>query len=109
MPFCFLEKIMPITREDVLKIAELSRLELTNEEADAFTEQLGSILNHIDKLNELDTSNVEPMSHSTTASGDSDYTRRDDIVQPCLGQQTAVANAPDTTDGYFKVPKVIGG
>ena len=100
---------MPITREDVLKIAELSRLELTNEEADAFTEQLGSILNHIDKLNELDTSNVEPMAHSTTASDDCDYTRRDDIVQPCLGQQTAVANALDTTDGYFKVPKVIGG
>ena len=100
---------MPITREDVLKIAELSRLELTNEEAEAFTEQLGSILNHIDKLNELDTSNVEPMSHCTTASDDPEYTRRDDIVRPSLGQPTAVANAPDTSDGYFKVPKVIGG
>lgn len=99
---------MPITREDVLKIAELSRLELTGDEVDAFTEQLGSILNHIDKLNELDTSNVEPLS-PTTASGDNDYTRRDDIVEPSLGQQTAVANAPDTSDGYFKVPKVIGG
>lgn len=99
---------MPITREDVLKIAELSRLELTDEEADSFTEQLGSILNHIDKLNELDTTNVEPMSHSTTASVDSEYTRRDDVVQPSLGQQTAIANAPDTSDGYFKVPKVIG-
>jgi aspartyl-tRNA(Asn)/glutamyl-tRNA(Gln) amidotransferase subunit C len=109
MPFCFLEKIMPITREDVLKIAELSRLELTAEEADAFTEQLGSILAHIDKLNELDTANVAPMSHCTTANHDNESTRRDDVVQASLGQETAVANAPDTSEGYFKVPKVIGG
>jgi aspartyl-tRNA(Asn)/glutamyl-tRNA(Gln) amidotransferase subunit C len=100
---------MPITKDDVLKIAELARLELTAAETESFATQLASIFNHIDKLNELDTTDVEPMSHSTTASGDVDYTRRDDIVRPSLGQQTALENAPDKEAGYFKVPKVIGG
>jgi aspartyl-tRNA(Asn)/glutamyl-tRNA(Gln) amidotransferase subunit C len=100
---------MPITKDDVLKIAELARLELTNEETEAFTVQLDSILGYIDKLNELDTSDVEPMSHSATASGDTEYTRRNDVARESLGQQIAVANAPDAEAGYFKVPKVIGG
>src|SRR5262249_41542092 len=100
---------MPITKDDVLKIAELARLELSAEETESFTTQLASILNHIDKLNELDTTNAEPMSHSTTASGNLDYTHRDDVVQASLGQQTALENAPDKEAGYFKVPKVIGG
>ncbi|MEW6126557.1 MAG: Asp-tRNA(Asn)/Glu-tRNA(Gln) amidotransferase subunit GatC [Acidobacteriota bacterium] len=97
---------MPITREDVLKIAELSRLELTNDEVEAFTVQLGSILEHIDKLNELDTTDIEPMSHNVM-SGDSNAALRNDLVRPSLGQQIATANAPDAEDGYFKVPKVI--
>ena len=100
---------MPITKDDVLKIAELARLELTSEETESFTVQLGSILGYIDKLNELDTSEVEPVAHSTTASGDTDSLRRDDIVTESLGQEVAVANAPDSEAGYFKVPKVIGG
>ncbi len=100
---------MPITRTDVEKIAELARLELTAEETESFTIQLASILNHIDKLNELDTSNVEPMSHCSTATGDIDYARRDDRARPSLGQSIAVENAPDQESGFFKVPKVIGG
>jgi aspartyl-tRNA(Asn)/glutamyl-tRNA(Gln) amidotransferase subunit C len=100
---------MPITKTDVEKIAELARLELTADETEAFTEQLGSILSYIDKLNELDTADVPPMSHSTTAGGDAEYARRDDQVRPCLGQQLATENAPDAEAGYFKVPKVIGG
>ena len=100
---------MPITKDDVLKIAELARLELTNQERESFTVQLDSIFGYIDKLNELDTSEVEPMSHSITASGDTEYARRDDIATESLGQQAAVANAPDAEAGYFKVPKVIGG
>jgi aspartyl-tRNA(Asn)/glutamyl-tRNA(Gln) amidotransferase subunit C len=99
---------MPITRTDVEKIAELARLELTAKEAESFTGQLGSILSHIDKLNELDTADVPPMSHST-AGGDTEYARRDDQVRPSLGQQLATENAPDAEAGYFKVPKVIGG
>lgn len=100
---------MPITSADVLKIAELARLELTAEETEAFTAQLGSILDHISKLSELDTTDVEPMSHCRTASGDTEYTRRDDIARPGLGAAVATANAPDAEAGYFKVPKVIGG
>ena len=98
---------MPITRTDVEKIAELARLELTDAEADSFTNQLSAILGYIDQLNELDTADVPPMSHCAT--GDAADARRDDVVQPSLGQQAALANAPDAEAGYFRVPKVIGG
>lgn len=98
---------MPITKTDVEKIAELARLELTAEETASFTEQLSAIIGQIDKLNELDTTDVPPMSHSTTAGGDAESAWRDDTVRPCLGQQLATENAPDAEGGYFKVPKVI--
>ncbi|HSE96897.1 MAG TPA: Asp-tRNA(Asn)/Glu-tRNA(Gln) amidotransferase subunit GatC [Blastocatellia bacterium] len=98
---------MPITRADVEKIAELARLELTPEETESFTGQLSAILGYIDKLNELDTVDVAPMSHCSTATGDVEYTRRDDQVQPSLGQRLATENAPEAEAGYFKVPKVI--
>jgi aspartyl-tRNA(Asn)/glutamyl-tRNA(Gln) amidotransferase subunit C len=99
---------MPITKDDVLKIAELARLEFTPEETDSFTLQLDSILGYIDKLNELDTSAVESMSTSTAAGENRGYAQRDDMVTESLGQQLAVGNAPDAEAGYFKVPKVIG-
>ncbi len=98
---------MAITKADVEKIAELARLELTPEETEAFTEQLGPILGFIEKLNELDTSEVQPMSHCSTATG-GDYALRDDLVRRGLGQEAALENAPDREAGYFKVPKVIG-
>jgi aspartyl-tRNA(Asn)/glutamyl-tRNA(Gln) amidotransferase subunit C len=98
---------MPITRADVEKIAELARLELTEEETGSFTEQLSAILGYIDKLNELDTTDVLPMSHCSIATGDVEYTRRDDRVQPSLGQKRATENAPDAESGYFTVPRVI--
>jgi aspartyl-tRNA(Asn)/glutamyl-tRNA(Gln) amidotransferase subunit C len=91
------------------KIAELARLELTEEETESFTHQLASILNYIDKLNEIDTTDVDPMSHCSTATGDIDYALRDDRAQPSLGQSLAVENAPDQEAGFFKVPKVISG
>jgi aspartyl-tRNA(Asn)/glutamyl-tRNA(Gln) amidotransferase subunit C len=98
---------MPITKSDVDKIAELARLELTAEETEAFTEQLSAIIGYIDKLNEIDTAGVLPMSHCSTATGDVEQTRRDDRALPGLGQKLATANAPDAEAGYFKVPKVI--
>jgi len=100
---------MPITKTDVEKIAELGRLELTAEETDLLTEQLSSIIGHIEKLNELDTVNVPPMSHCAPAGGGVEYAKRDDRVRPSLGQTLAVENAPDAEAGYFKVPRVIGG
>jgi aspartyl-tRNA(Asn)/glutamyl-tRNA(Gln) amidotransferase subunit C len=100
---------MAITTADVEKIAELARLELTREETESFTNQLSSIITHIDKLNELDTSNVAPMSHCSTATGLAESAWRDDIVGPSLGAGVATENAPDHEGGYFKVPRVIGG
>ncbi|HSB10886.1 MAG TPA: Asp-tRNA(Asn)/Glu-tRNA(Gln) amidotransferase subunit GatC [Blastocatellia bacterium] len=100
---------MAITRTDVEKIAELARLELTPDETELFTEQLRSILGHVEKLNELDTTDVAPMSHCAPAGGDAEYAKRDDQVRPSLGPQLAVENAPDSEGGYFKVPRVIGG
>lgn len=100
---------MPITRADVEKIAELARLELTAEETESFSEQLSSIIGYIDKLNEVDTTGVEPMSHSTMGTDAAEYAWRDDQVQPSLGSRLAIENAPDKEAGYFRVPKVIGG
>jgi aspartyl-tRNA(Asn)/glutamyl-tRNA(Gln) amidotransferase subunit C len=100
---------MPITKTDVEKIAELGRLELSSQETELLTEQLSSIIGHIEKLNELDTTNVPPMSHCAPAGGDLEYAKRDDRVRPGLGQKLAVENAPDAEAGYFKVPRVIGG
>jgi aspartyl-tRNA(Asn)/glutamyl-tRNA(Gln) amidotransferase subunit C len=76
------------------------------------THDLDGILTHIDKLNELDTSNVEPMAQvleasGDTASGDHQSTLRDDVERPPLGNALALANAPLAAAGYFKVPKVI--
>ena len=103
------ETPMPITRGDVEKIAELARLELTPEETELFAAQLSSIIEHVEKLNEIDTEQVEPMSHCAPGEGDTEYTKRDDAVKPSLGQKLAVENAPDSEAGYFKVPRVIGG
>ena len=100
---------MPITRKDVDGIAELARLELTVEETDLFTEQLSSIIGHIEKLSELDTSDVPPMSHCGTSADGPELVARDDQVRPGIGQKLAVENAPDAEAGYFKVPRVIGG
>ena len=100
---------MPITRADVEKIADLARLELTAGETDSFTQQLGSILSYIEKLNEIDTTGVEPMSHCRTAVEDLTEVGRDDVVRPGIGQEAATANAPDREAGFFKVPRIIGG
>ncbi|MEW6730540.1 MAG: Asp-tRNA(Asn)/Glu-tRNA(Gln) amidotransferase subunit GatC [Acidobacteriota bacterium] len=97
---------MPITKEDTEKIAALAQLALTEEEKETLTTQLSSIVSYIEKLNELDTKDVPPMSHSTL-SGDISYTMRNDEEIPSIGQEAALANAPDSGDGHFKVPKVI--
>lgn len=99
---------MSITKEEVEKIAELARLELTREETESFTEQLAAILQYMEKLNELDTTGVEPMSHCGDSTGDLEYAQRDDVVTSSLGQAAATSNAPDHEAGFFKVPKVIG-
>jgi aspartyl-tRNA(Asn)/glutamyl-tRNA(Gln) amidotransferase subunit C len=94
-----------LTRQDVLRIAELARLDLTDAEVDRFTPQLGEILGYAQQIQEIDTSGVAPMSHA----GASEAAWRDDEPRPCLGVDVALANAPDadTRAGLFKVPKVL--
>ena len=96
---------MSVTRKDVEHIAELARLKFSGEELENFTEQLNEILNYIEKLNELDTENVNPLSHPV----EGENVFREDVVKPSVKREEALKNAPDSDDEFFKVPKVIGG
>lgn len=94
-----------LTREDVLRIAELARLELTNDEVELFTRQLADILRYVEQIQSLDTAGVTPTSHVTHRP-----VERDDTVHETLPRSAALANAPDAANeaGLFKVPRVIG-
>ena len=96
---------MKLTEQQVRHVADLANLALSDAEIAKMTHDLDDILEHIDKLNELDTSNVEPMAQVLVSSeGDG---LRADIERPPLGNAAAIANAPVAGAGYFKVPKVI--
>lgn len=94
-----------LTQTDVKRIAELARLELTPDELDLFTRQLGSILTYVEQIRELDTTGVPPTSHVLNRPVD-----RDDALRPSLSREDLLANAPDaaTEAGLFKVPRVMG-
>jgi aspartyl-tRNA(Asn)/glutamyl-tRNA(Gln) amidotransferase subunit C len=99
---------MKISREEVLHVAELAHLELSDAEVNTYLQQLDSILSYIEKLNELDTANVEPMAQSLAGTaGAEDRTLREDVVQPCNVADSVLAIAPDPSKPYFRVPKVI--
>ncbi len=92
-----------IDKSQVMKVAVLSRLKMSDQELDIFSEQLSSILEYIEKLNELDTENVEPLAHCLAVHN----VLREDMVKPGLSNEEALENAPEKTDEYFKVPKVL--
>ncbi|KAF0154667.1 MAG: aspartyl-tRNA(Asn)/glutamyl-tRNA (Gln) amidotransferase subunit C [Syntrophaceae bacterium] len=94
---------MKLTTQDVEYVAKLARLDVTNQEKEKFTAQLNDILLYIDKLNELDTMGVAPMSHAIAVTN----AFREDKVAESLGTQRALANAPDARGEFFRVPKVI--
>ena len=94
---------MSITKKDVEYIANLARLKYKDEELENFTHQLNEILNYIEKLNELDTENVEPLSHPV----ENFNVFREDDIKPSIDREQALKNAPDKTEEFFKVPKVI--
>jgi aspartyl-tRNA(Asn)/glutamyl-tRNA(Gln) amidotransferase subunit C len=98
---------MPITESDIEKIAQLAHLEITDEERRAFTPQMAEIVAYVEKLNELDTSSVEPSSGGLTPEGEQTDSSREDIVRPSLGQKLALDQAPDPAHGHFRVPKVL--
>jgi aspartyl-tRNA(Asn)/glutamyl-tRNA(Gln) amidotransferase subunit C len=97
---------MKITHEEVRRVAELASLALRDDEVERMAQDLDSILSHIDKLNELDTTGVEPMSQVLFDAPET-ATLREDREKPCLSNEEALANAPVSGSGYFKVPKVI--
>jgi aspartyl-tRNA(Asn)/glutamyl-tRNA(Gln) amidotransferase subunit C len=99
---------MKISREDVLRVAELAYLELTESEVSTYQQQLDSILEYADKLNEIDTTNVPPMAQVLASDAPAaDTTLRQDVVVPCWAATEILAQAPDAQAPYFRVPKVI--
>lgn len=97
---------MKVNEKDVAHVADLAHLELTDDERRRMLRDLNSILNYIDRLNELDTTNVAPMSQTSVA-GASEKTLRNDELTSCLSHEAALANAPEANEDFFKVPKVI--
>jgi aspartyl-tRNA(Asn)/glutamyl-tRNA(Gln) amidotransferase subunit C len=95
---------MAITREDVLHVAALARLEIPEDEVDAVRDQLGAILEAVGKVSELDLSDVEPMTHPLDLVNE----WAADEPRPSLPREEALANAPDPHDGAFRVPPVGG-
>ena len=96
---------MAITRKDVEYVARLARLELSAEEKDKFAGQLESILSYIDKLNTLDTKNIQPTSHAISLNN---VWREDELAQcPESAREMILNNAPEREDDFFKVKKVI--
>lgn len=100
---------MPISKDEVTKIASLSNLALTPEETESFSAQLAGIVTYIDQLSELDTSNVKAWQQRSAGEAVTSYAAREDRIEPSLGTNAALANAPDPDLGHFGVPKVIGG
>lgn len=97
------EDVEMITEKDVEYVAWLARLELTAEEKERFTRQLGQVLEHAAKIKSLDTGDVEPTSHVVPLRN----VMRDDVVEPGLTQEEALSNAPRREGGYFAVPRII--
>ena len=104
MPFHFGRDMgQKITAQQVRKVAKLARLELTEQEVKLFTAQLAAILEYVEKMNELDTQQVEPLAHCLPVTN----CFREDVIKPSLAVEKALANAPERDDDFFKVPKIL--
>ncbi|MEJ7608205.1 MAG: Asp-tRNA(Asn)/Glu-tRNA(Gln) amidotransferase subunit GatC [Bryobacteraceae bacterium] len=97
---------MKITEQEVRYVAGLANLQLSEGEVGRMAHDLDEILTHIDKLNEVDTSDVEPMAQ-VLFDAEETATLRDDVERTPLGTATATASAPTQGGGYFKIPRVI--
>lgn len=98
-----MSKECKVSRDEVLKIASLAKLNLTEEEVEKYTSQLNDILMYVDQLNELDTESVEPLSHVLELTN----VTRSDVEKSSLSREDALKNAPESDGEYFIVPKVI--
>ena len=94
---------MKISKEEVLHVAGLARLNIDEAMTDMFADQLGAILEYVETLNRLDTSDIPPTFHAVNISN----AFREDIIKPHLDREAALENAPEADDGHFIVPKVI--
>ena len=94
---------MKIDKKDIEYIANLSRIELSDNEKEMFIHQLSDILSYIEKLNELNTENIKPTAYSINTTN----VFREDKLEPPISREDAVINAPSTMGVFFKVPKVI--
>ncbi len=97
---------MRVTERDVLHVAELANLDLTEAERARMLRDLNNILDYVDRLNELDTANVPPMAQIVTPGEKRNVTRTDE-PRPSLSHEDALKNAPEADGTYFVVPKVI--
>jgi aspartyl-tRNA(Asn)/glutamyl-tRNA(Gln) amidotransferase subunit C len=105
---------MKVSEKDVAYVAQLANLELTAEEQAGMVRDLNSILEHVDRMSELDTTDVPPMAQiaggSAVGEAQPRDAARDDVVEglrPSLPREEALANAPDSDGTFFLVPKVI--
>ena len=89
--------------EQVRQTAKLSRLDLSEAEIAQFTDQLGAILEYVEKLNQLDTGKVEPLAHCLAINN----CLREDVVKQSLGTEKTLSNAPDKDEQFFIVPKIL--
>jgi len=94
---------MKITKDQVLYVADLARLDLEDASIDKFAGQIGTILDYVDKLNEVDTEGIRPTSHAISLTN----AFREDEPNEHLERDQALANAPEIEDGSFIVPKII--
>jgi len=94
---------MSVDKNEILKIASLAKLKFNDDEIEKFTYQFNEILNYINKLNEINTDNVEPLSHPLEINS----VMRNDELKISISTNKALMNAPDKDDRFFKVPKVI--
>ena len=98
---------MKISRQDVERVAELAYLDLSEAELESYRNQNDEILEYIGKLDELDTSQVEPMAQVLADDQSADATLREDVVVPCNVAGDVLKQAPDPEAPYFRVPKVL--
>ncbi len=94
----------PLSQEVVRHVAELARLDLTDDEVAAFTDQLGAVLGHAADIESLDIADVEPTTHALPLTN----VLRKDVVQPGLDRQAVLDQAPASEAGQFRVPKILG-
>lgn len=95
---------MPVSKDDIYRIARLARLELTPQELECLSKDLAQIIAYIDKIQKVDTNGAVPQAPFAKAVS----VFREDEIKPSLPKEKALGNAPDNDEDYFRVPKVIG-